>query len=400
MTPARDISARQRTHEILDEGSTHRAAIVARRALIVVILASVAAVTLETDRDIQARFGGLFLAIEIVAATIFTIEYALRLWSAPEYPPCAHLGAWSARWAYARSPTAIIDLLSVAPFYLGLFFPTDLRVLALFRLLRFFKLARYSPGMNSLVATLVAERKALMACAIVLFGLVLVAAAAMHIVEQSAQPDKFGSIPSSMWWAIVTLTTVGYGDVVPVTLFGRIVASFTMLAGMMMLALPVGIVATAFAEEIHKREFVVSWGMVARVPLFASLPATDIGEVMNCLRAQTVPSDTVIVRKGETANRMYLIAAGEVTVDTPQGEVTLSEGHFFGEMALLRQARRNATVRSTKPTKLLALEAADLRALMERDPEIARRIEAIAAERLAAAPPSDAPLNLHDQTVT
>ena len=252
----------------------------------------------------------------------------------------------------------------------------------LLRLLRFFKLARYSAGMRSLLAALEAERKALLASMTVLLGLVLVTASAMHLFEHEAQPDKFGSIPDSMWWAIVTLTTVGYGDVVPVTLPGRVVAGFTMILGLMMLALPIGIVANAFAEEIHRREFVVTWGMLARVPLFSSLDASEIAEVMRYLRSQTIPAGTLIVRKGEEARCMYFVAAGEVEVEAASGQLRLGEGSFFGEMALLRNLPRNANIRSISPVKLLVLDGVDLRSIMERNPEIRRRIEAVMAERV------------------
>jgi voltage-gated potassium channel len=184
-----------------------------------------------------------------------------------------------------------------------------------------------------------------------------------------------------MWWAVVTLTTVGYGDVVPITLAGRIVAGFTMVMGMMMLALPIGIVATAFAEEIHRREFVVTWSMVARVPLFSSLDASEIAEIMHYLRAQTVPANTIIVRRGEPAQSMYFITSGEVVIKHDSGDVLLGEGQFFGEIAVLRKTRRTATVRATQPTKLLLLDATDLHTIMERSPEVGRRIGAVVVER-------------------
>ncbi len=157
-----------------------------------------------------------------------------------------------------------------------------------------------------------AERKALAATAILLFGAVLFSASAIHIAERDAQPENFGSIPAAMWWAIVTITTVGYGDVTPVTLAGRMIASVTMVMGYVMLGLPVGIVATAFAEEIHRREFVVTWSMVASVPLFRTLDATAIAEIMRYLSAQSVPAGTLIVRRGDMAQSMYFIAEGEV----------------------------------------------------------------------------------------
>ena len=382
--------ARRRVHAMLDAGHADPLSALIHRGLIAMVVLSVAAVVLETDVHLWDRWSGWFIAIETICVAIFTLEFGLRLWSAPEHTPWAHLHPWGARLAFASSVSGLIDLLSILPFYLALLVPGDFKILLLLRLLRFFKLARYSPGMRSLIAALNAEKRALFASAIVLFGLVLVTAAAMHLAEQTAQPDKFGSIPEAMWWAIVTLTTVGYGDVVPVTAIGRIIAGFTMLMGLMMLALPIGIVSTAFAEEIHRREFVVTWGMLARVPLFTGLAAADIAEVMSFLRAQTVPANTIIVRRGDPATGMYFIAAGAVEVEASVGKITLGEGQFFGEMALLRQSRRNATVRSKVATKLLALDARDLQSLMDRNEEIRGAIEAIAKTRASAGDQSSA----------
>jgi voltage-gated potassium channel len=203
----------------------------------------------------------------------------------------------------------------------------------------------------------------------------------MHIAEHLAQPDKFGSIPASMWWAVVTITTVGYGDVVPITVAGKLIASVAALMGFLLLALPVGIVATAFADEIHRREFVVTWSMIAHVPLFATLDASEIAEIMHYLRAQTVPPNTIVVRRGEQARSMYFVAVGEVEVVLPHKTVRLGEGQFFGEIAVLRKTRRTATVRTTQPSKLLILDAGDLQTLMARNSEIAERIEKVVASR-------------------
>jgi voltage-gated potassium channel len=287
---------------------------------------------------------------------------------------------WRARLAFARSPQALIDLAAILPAYASLAGVPDLRVLLILRLTRFFKLARYSPGLRSLAAALHAERRALFACAVTLMGLVLITASAMHVAEAEAQPDRFGSIPSAMWWAIVTLTTVGYGDVVPITVVGR----------MMMLALPIGIVATAFSEEIHRREFVVTWGMIARVPLFARLDASEIADIMRYLRAQTVPAGAVIVRRGEQADSMYFVAEGGVEVELEAGRrIRLANGSFFGEIALMRPARRMATVRATQQTKLLALDAMDLQAVIERNPELNARLEAALREHGPPTPGRD-----------
>jgi voltage-gated potassium channel len=185
-----------------------------------------------------------------------------------------------------------------------------------------------------------------------------------------------------MWWAIVTLGTIGYGDVVPVTTLGKLVAAVTIFLGLVMVALPVGIIANAFAEEIHRRDFVVTWGMVAKVPLFSGLSADEIADIMRLLRAQQVEPGATIVRRGEPGHSMYFVAGGEVEIDLPHERVRLGVGHFFGEVAVLRRARRSANVTAILRTSLLVLDAQDLHALMERDPRIAERIREVARTRL------------------
>jgi voltage-gated potassium channel len=235
--------------------------------------------------------------------------------------------------------------------------------------------------MRTIIAVLEAEKRALFASSIILFGCILFAATAMHLAEHDVQPEKFGSIPASMWWAIVTITTLGYGDVTPVTITGRLIASVTMVMGYVMLGLPVGIVATAFAEEIHRREFVVTWSMLARVPLFRDLGASEIAEIMNYLRAREVPAHTLICQRGEIAHSMYFIAEGEVEIELPEEIVRLGEGQFFGEIAILRKALRSANVRTTETTKLLVLDAYDLRTLSRRNPKIGDAIQSVAHHR-------------------
>ena len=378
------LRLRRRVHELLDYGfDLSPAGAAAHYGLMALVFVSVAAGVVSTVPQIWAQWSGPLQAIEAFALFVFTVEYALRFWSAPEHTLYAELHPWRARLSFALEPMSILDLVTLAPLLASVFVESDLSVFLMLRLLRYFKLARYSPGMRSLALALQTERRALGASLLLLIGLVILSASVMHVLERDAQPDKFGSVPEAMWWAIVTLTTVGYGDVTPVTAAGRLVAGVTMVIGMIMLALPVGIVATAFSQEIHRREFVVTWGMLSRVPLFAHLSAAEIAEIMRYLRAQTIPANTLVMRRGDAATCMYLIASGEVEIDAPGGPVRLGEGDFFGELALLRQSRRSADVRSVKPTKLLALDAADMMALMDRDPVIRAHIMAQAEARSA-----------------
>jgi CRP-like cAMP-binding protein len=228
------------------------------------------------------------------------------------------------------------------------------------------------------------ERRALFGCLVIALGTALVAASLMHLAEANVQPAKLGTIPEAFWWAIVTIGTIGYGDVVPVTALGKLIATCTIFAGLVLMALPVGIIATAFAEQIRRRDFIVTWGMISRVPLFAELDATEISDVMELLRAQVVEAGEVVMRAGDAARSMYFIAAGEVEIEIKgkKERIRLGVGQFFGEVALLRRTRRTATVTAVTRTNLLGLDAHDLHALMQRDRRIAERIKEVVEDRV------------------
>lgn len=375
---------RRQVHLWIDHGAGDDA--VARwihHSLVLLICVNVVAIVLESIPDLAMRFGPAFQMLEAASLVIFTLEYAVRLWVAPEHARYRSMTPTRARLTYAMSVPAIIDLLATLPLAFAFFGLGELKVLLLLRLLRFFKLGRYSPGMASLAAALTAERKALFACFVVLMGVMLMAASVMHLVEHEAQPEKFGTIPDAMWWAIITLTTVGYGDVFPITAPGKAVAAVTAILGLVMLALPVGIVATAFAQEIHRREFVVTWSMIASVPLFGQLDAVEIAEVMQFLRARTVRNGAVVAHEGDPLQALYFVASGEVEISRPNEKARLDEGHFFGTLTLDDLAIEshspcvNAAV-ATAPTKLLVLDQIDFRALTARSPKLAAHIRALA----------------------
>jgi voltage-gated potassium channel len=362
-------------YDLLEEGPLgERRSRVVTRALVILIVVNLAAAALETVPALEASYGRWFAAIEWFSLVVFTAEYLARLWVAAGHAPNQHLSAMRARLKFALSPAGLVDLLAVLPFWLGPVITADLRFLLVFRVVRFLKLARYSPAMRSLIEALYAERRALFGCVVILIGATLVSASLMYLAERHVQPDKLGTVPDAMWWAIVTLGTIGYGDVVPVTPLGKLIAAATVFAGLVMVALPVGIIATAFSEQVHRRDFVVTWSMIAKVPLFAELEASDIADIMGLLRAHIVEPGAIIVRRGDPAHSMYFIAAGEVKIELKDHTVHLGVGHFFGEVAVLRRARRSATVTALTRTNLLVLNGQDLHALMERDPRIAERM--------------------------
>jgi voltage-gated potassium channel len=378
----RDKGLRRRVYAILeqDDGAGGVSAAL-NRSLIVLIAVTLTATVIESVPEMAKTYALPLSVIEWTATLVFSLEYAARIWCATEHPLLKR-GAVFGRLRFVLSFSGLVDLAAILPFWLSVFIASDFRTLLVLRLVRFFKLTRYSPAMRSLLDALYAERRALAGCFVILLGTALIAASLMHLAERTAQPERFGTIPDALWWAIVTLGTIGYGDVVPVTPLGRVLAGFTIFAGLLMMALPVGIFATAFANEVHRRDFIITWGLVARIPLFSNLTATEIADVMSMLRAQKVDSGTVIARRGEPAHAMYLIADGEVEIKLRHKHIRLGTGQFFGEIAALRRARRSATVTAVIPTRLLVLDALDLHGLMDRQPELAARIEEAAREKL------------------
>ncbi len=378
------LKLRHRLYEILEHGPVgNPISGLVNWSIVLLILISLCSVILESVPEFEAKYAQVFSAIEIIALIVFSLEFSLRLWVAVEHPPLRHLNPARARMSFITSATALIDLAAVLPFWLALFTSPDLEILLVFRIVRFLKLTRYSPGMRSLLDALYTERRALAGCFIILMGMALFAATIIHSVEGAVQPAKFGTIPHAMWWAIVTLGTVGYGDVVPVTALGKLVAATTIFGGLIMMALPIGIIATAFSNEIHRRDFVVTWSLLAKVPLFSELSASEIADIMKLLRAQQVENGATIVRRGEPAHSMYLIAAGEVEIRMKHKRVRLGPGHFFGEIAALRRTLRSATVVATRPTSLLVLDATDLELLMDQNAGMAALIKDVARRRLA-----------------
>jgi len=186
-----------------------------------------------------------------------------------------------------------------------------------------------------------------------------------------------------MWWAVITLTTLGYGDVVPVTILGKFLAGCTAVLGIGMFALPASILASGFAEEMKRRDFLQTWRMVARVPFFAELDADQIAAIGAILRYVPASQGDVLIRAGEIGDRMFFILSGVVTVEIGGGrKATLEDGGFFGEIALLHRARRTATVTARTRCELLALDVDDFRHLVQRTPEVAEAIARTAKERL------------------
>lgn len=353
--------------------------------MVAVILTNVAASVIGTVDSIQVKYGTALTWFDRVGVAIFIVEYVARLWTAPEHPALRHLASWRARLTHARSPMMLLDLAAIAPFFIEIVAGADLTVVRILRIVRFYRLARYSPVLDTIIGVIASEWRALAGSFLLFAGLLLISGTAMYIAEGAVQPDRLGDVPSAMWWAVVTLSTVGYGDVVPVTMAGKVVAGFTIIFGILFFALPVGIIATSFQEQIRRRDFVVSFAMVARVPLFARLDAAALARLVGLLTARRVAAGEIIISKGDEAEAMYFIASGQVEVETPSGPIRLGDGDFFGEVAMISDdSRRTATVIAARTCELLSLSVRDFRRLVQSNAEIGEAVHEVARQRLEA----------------
>jgi voltage-gated potassium channel len=351
--------------------------------LVAAIFCSVVAAAWSTLTELEpSTFHWLGIA-SLVSFAIFGLEYLARLLSASGRDPAAQARPWQATLEYARSPLGLIDGLVVLPQLIHALGAADANVARLAAVLAIVKIARYAPALTLVTTVLRNEGRSLLAALTVMLVLLILTASVMYVLEHETQPQLFSSIPASLWWSIVTIASVGYGDMTPVTIGGRIFAGFTMLLGIAMFAVPAGILATGFATEIRRRDFVVTWNTVARVPLFAGLDATGIAAIARLLRPQIAPAHYAIVRRGEPATAMFFIMSGEVEVDVRPHAVRLRGGQFFGEIALLKDTQRTATVTSLTETQLLALDAADFRKLIDQYPDLRERVHRIAESRLS-----------------
>lgn len=378
---------KKRVFEILEVSrADDRVSRVVDAFLVALILLNVLAGILHSVGWMYQAHAHLFDYFEMGSVAIFTLEYALRLWCATSHQRSRFRHPVFGRLRFALTPYALIDLAAILPFLIQVTMGVDLRLLRALRLLRLLKLTRYYSAWQTLAAVFTTQRKSFLMAGF-LMGIVLVLSASfMYAIEHHAQPEKFADIPSAMWWAIVTLCTIGYGDVAPITTLGKVFGGIVSIMGLVMYALPAGIMASGFVQELRKRQFVVTWSMVARVPAFSRLGADRIGEIAELLKPLEVPARYTIIRRGEAGDSMYFIANGEVEIDVAPKPFILGAGDFFGEIALLHRQSRSATVTSITDCQLLILEAYDLERLVQENPQLRDELIAAARERASIAP--------------
>lgn len=370
---------------LLDEASAvrHPVGRWIRRAMIAVILLNCMIVVLATIESFDMDESRTVFLIELAALAIFAVDYLLRIWVAPERFPSD--AAAKARLSYLISPLGFVDLLAVMPGIAIGIVTDDRGIQALFDMFATLKILRYMSAVDTIVAVVRNERRAIGAALGVMFVLLIFASTVMYMFERAAQPENFASILHAMWWGVVTLTTTGYGDLVPITPAGRIFGALVTILGLGMFALPAGILANGFAAELKKRDFVVTWNLISQVPLFKHLDASDIAELAQLLEFRHVPERYAVVRRGEDADGMYFILSGSVSVEIGDKPIALGPGQFFGEIALVLGGTRTATVTTAEPCELLALANEDFGQLAEKHPKIRDEIARVAQERYGQA---------------
>jgi voltage-gated potassium channel len=347
--------------------------------ILVAILCIVLEAILATVHSLAQAYAGLFSALQFACFCVFTLEYGARLWVAPLGSGERPLRAFG---DYVFSFLGLVDLLVIIPFWLSLLFVVPNGCLILASFLCLLKLARFVPGLSLFVSVFRNEANSLLAALIVLIVLLIISSGVMYLLESPGQPQVFASVPHTLWWGIVTIASVGYGDMTPLTPVGRILAGFLMLLGIAVFAVPAGILATGFAKELRRRDFLVTWKTVAQMPLFSSLDASRIAEISRLLTSQIVPPDTVIVRRGDPAQAMFFIMEGEVEVEVSPRPKRMKAGQYFGEIGLLKDMERTATVISITEVRLLVLGVRDFRRLLDENPQVKETITRVAEARL------------------
>ena len=245
---------KKRTSELLSKGNiTDKPSQYVDMALFILILLNVIAVCLESIENIGNKYEKSFYYFEMFSVFIFGIEYLLRVWSAPAREDLGENSNFIKRLKYIFSFTGLVDFIAIIPSIITIFGGLDLRWLRVLRLLRLLKISNYSSAIEDFFSAIMADWRSFTAALYLVLVALFLSSALMYIAENESQPDKFSSIPETMWWSLITLTTVGYGDVSPITPFGKIIGAFTAIMGVCTVALLTGIVASAFANQRAQR---------------------------------------------------------------------------------------------------------------------------------------------------
>lgn len=353
-----------------------------RLFLTIVILATVLCALFDNQSMVHAKYGFLIFPIQTFLFSILLIDFLFRFIGAQNHYDMenysdVHHDSLS---GHIFSYYGFIDFIAVIPFFIHVFALDMPDLIIIFSLATLLKLTRFTPALIVLKDVIVSERKSLLAALYLMMILTFSISTVLYFIERDVNAG-FSTLLDSIWWAIVTLATVGYGDVVPHTELGKLLGGIAAITGFGMFALPAGILASGFAEEIKRLRDITNWNMVAKVPLFAELEFGVIADISKMLHIKRFRKNELIIKEGSRGDSMYFILEGSVIVDKKDLHVTLSEGEFFGEISLLKNVPRTANVTAKTRCELLELTTYDFQNFIKTKPEILREIEKVASLR-------------------
>jgi len=368
---------------VIDEQALSRSAMAYRLFDAFLVLIGIGAAVAATQQDLPPAIAAGCLGAVAAVWVCFLLDYLARLWVAPDENDASDRPVWRVRLDWMVSRNGMIDIGSVLPMAAALVLvdwaPDGAPLLAVLWIMRF---ARYTTGLDMLWRVLTRERQPVLGVVLIFVLILLVAAVLAYLAERHVQPEHFGSLSMALWWAVTTLTTTGYGDVVPMTPFGRLLGGFVMICGITVFGLLAGILATGFSSELRRRDFLRNWDLVAQVPFLRDVGPGAIADLANILRPREVPARTVIARRGHPGDCMYFIVQGEVEAMVQPDSHIMGPGDFFGEIALLTGGPRTATIMTLTQCRLLVLDIADFRAIAASRPALLAVIQGEADRRL------------------
>jgi len=322
-------------------------------------------------------------AILLISYLFLLIDYLLRIigsyahYDMENYDDIQYYASFK---NYIFSYYGIVDLLSAIPFFIFLFDIQANNLLIVLSMISLLKLSRFSPALIVLKDVIISEKDALLAALYMMIILTFSLSTALYFIEKDVNKG-FSSLFDSIWWAVITLSTVGYGDVHPVTYLGKFIGGIAAITGFGMFALPAGILASGFAQEVKRLKNVTTWKIVNKVPLFSELEFGIIAEISKMLHIKRFRKNEQIIKEGNFGDSMYFILKGSVLVYNDKIKTTLESGDFFGEIALLKNIPRTANVMAKERCELLELTTYDFKNFIKSRPELAKKIEEIAMQR-------------------
>jgi len=346
--------------------------------LATVVMANVVFAVMDNYFQTGESAKSLICAIQPLLFFLLFLDFILRIIGSSRhldmesYDETLHYNTLN---GYLFSYYGFIDLIGSIPFILWILPMENRDLQTLFAMASLLKIARFSPALIILKDVIIYERKPLLAALYLMMILTFSLSTLLYFVERDANPEGFGSLFDAVWWAVVTLSTVGYGDIVPQTALGKIIGSVAAITGFGMFALPAGILASGFTEEIRRLKDMANWQMVVKVPIFSDLDFGAVADISKLLHIRRFRKHEVIFREGTEGDAMYFILEGTILIRKKDQNIYLKEGDFFGEISLIKKIPRTATVISKTRSELLELTRYDFQNFIRRQPALLKKIE-------------------------